>query len=202
MRTLAVFTLVCHVVTFTACVGGDGTTQTAGRTQFSQSGEDLFLGIFFGEGQVGQLLPEIWKGRSTSSRALSPEKTEQVLQAEANIVAEIHKQDPSFFQRFGLAVTSGDHFEVEAALMEAGSRLHTVSDAAQKGASNKAPNVWVDRETVLYWYLAGVVFLIAAVIDFNPATEVETQGLQSEGGSRLKRDVVIDLVATRLAASP
>jgi SdpC family antimicrobial peptide len=179
MRTLAVFTLVCHVVTFTACAGGDGPDQTVGKTQFSQSGEELFLGIFFGEGQVGQLLPEIWKGKSTSSRVLGPEKAEQVLQAQANIVAEIHKQDPSFFQRFGLAVTSGDHFQVEAALMEAGSRLRTVSDAAQKSAFKAAPNVWVDRETVLYWYLAGVVFLIAAVIDFNVTTEVEAQGLQA-----------------------
>jgi SdpC family antimicrobial peptide len=110
-----------------------GSAQTEERRY---EGETIFDGVFFGVGPAGGLLTELVgeipddqraqmdaslaeQGIPTDWEDAERGQGDQASQVRAEIKAWIAAEDPTFFARFGDAMQSGDHFEVDAALDEA-----------------------------------------------------------------------------------
>jgi SdpC family antimicrobial peptide len=96
-------------VLMVASVGLAGCSSTPLEASRAYSGEEVFKGLFFGEGEVGAKFPEIWEGQSLTDRAQTPKKKAQYEQWQANALAKVNAQDPAFLERFGEAMQSGDH---------------------------------------------------------------------------------------------
>lgn len=100
------------------------TTQTVpelenlGRSR--HSGIEIFKGLFFGEGKVATLFPEVWKNPEVQANraALSKVERKKIEAAKRDLITFINKRAPSFFDRFGTELQSGDPLRVETALNE------------------------------------------------------------------------------------
>jgi SdpC family antimicrobial peptide len=71
-------------------------------------GDSLFRGIFFGEGSVGAVLPELNDGTSADSYAADDTQRSYVAWAKNLIVDRVNSQDPNFLARFSSALQSGN----------------------------------------------------------------------------------------------
>lgn len=74
-------------------------------------GIELYRGLFFASGPVGQMIPTMQK--------LAPYLPTEYKQLEGPMIAYIQRKDPGFFARFASQIQSGNHVEVANALNEA-----------------------------------------------------------------------------------
>jgi SdpC family antimicrobial peptide len=177
------------------------------RLQGPLDGETIFRGLVFGEAPVAGIFPEIWGQVSPVDIQWTAEQHQAVEAAKTELVARMETADPSFFARFHAALTSGRHVRIARALDESavlftaavGSRASHPSDAGRTGmelnyiclilfceaavnrAATSSPAIWLSA--AIFW-------------------EVEhDQGGSSStiaSGSRLRRDEVVQMIATRL----
>lgn len=161
------------------------------------SGEQIFRGIFFGQGPAAALLPEVWQGKSVEDRAQTPERAAQVRTLQNEIVTRIAQKNPAFFNQFGATVRSGDHLAVERALQEAATLLRDELKASaiysEIRTSEEIADPVVDIEIAIYAVLVVIVFWI----DFNVAAEQKVDAMNMAG---LQRDQLVDLMVTRMAS--
>ncbi|HEX2204495.1 MAG TPA: hypothetical protein VHG91_14385 [Longimicrobium sp.] len=191
--TRIVSPILLGALAFSTGCAGDLSAPTESVAEVARyDGETLLRGIFFGQGPVAGLLPELWEGRSVEERAQTPERAAQVRKLQDAVVARIAKEDPSFFGRFESAVRSGDHLAIEAALQDAAKRVklgltsQPLYETVREAEAIADPVV--DIEIAIYAVLVVVVFLI----DFAP--------IQRSPGSvsGLERDKLVDLLAVRV----
>lgn len=191
-RAGALLALIGQVTLFTACSDVGAPTQVVAKRAVVLSGQDIFRGVFFGEGPAGRALPEIWGGKSASDRAATPERAAEIRQMEDGIIARLQQSNPAIFSELESAVRSGDHFQVERALLGAGTVLR--QEIADMQAQEEQATCLVYDVAVVAVVVA-VVFLVISQFDVTPVAEQPVVN----GTSTLQRDMVVDLV-TRLAA--
>ncbi|NJK43478.1 MAG: hypothetical protein HC933_03715 [Pleurocapsa sp. SU_196_0] len=103
-KSFTAFSAALLLATFVSC-----TAATPALPTVPPDGQALFEGIFFGEGIVGQRLPEIWHGKSVSQRADSAEAAQEIDLLRLNIVQKLERTKPVVFSgslgRCAVAIT-------------------------------------------------------------------------------------------------
>jgi SdpC family antimicrobial peptide len=113
------------------------------------SGQALYNGIYFGEGRVGSMLPEIWHGSSISGRAADP-KTANLIKAREQVTLErLERQKPGFFVGFQKAVTSGDQIQVGSALDLGARLLQGTNNRQQRDSINPEDEIVLDVDAIV-----------------------------------------------------
>lgn len=83
------------------------------------SGEDMFRGLFFLEGQYAQAIPELQSLRMSYSQPLMKATNQAALtQLRHEMIQRIKAQRPHYFEQFRAAMESGNYLTVQAALAE------------------------------------------------------------------------------------
>jgi SdpC family antimicrobial peptide len=208
------FTQVMAASLTAVALMGCGTTSTTvqGRTF---TGQEIFVGLFFGEGEVGGKLPELWEGESLSSKAATPAEARDLEAFEARIVADLERSEPGFLDRFGTAMQSGDHVLIAETLNKDRDLIFKAIEQTS-GASNSLDvqneDIEFDagggedfgtgkKELALYKAIAlksvvPVKIAVEYAIMVNKFFSVEQFSTYSAGYSR---DYYVDLIATRLS---
>lgn len=110
------------------------TTKNASAQFVGYTGEELFRGIYFSEGEVGQRLPEI-RDYNVSNFISDPEQLQRARSFQNAIVAEIKKSNPGFLDQFQADMTSGNLSLIEASLQNGSEVMLTavkrITDYAQ-----------------------------------------------------------------------
>lgn len=174
------------------CDVGDSTPDGGSDSARSYTGEELLVGVFFMDGPVAELFPELLdeiqarKGgpkneeeeneaqrllaQAPSPDDLSPEERAQLDQLEANVIARIRAEDPTFFDRFADDMQSGDHFLVDAALAEAADHMK-IAVAAELGVSPdelmKDPSAFRCAPWFAVAFVAVAVYAVTAVVAYS-----------------------------------
>lgn len=80
------------------------------------SGEEVFRGLFFGDGDIGAQFPEFFEGNTADSWATNSTELDYIAAMKSDILTKINAADAGFLTRFGDGVQSGDHLTVQAYL--------------------------------------------------------------------------------------
>jgi len=96
------------------------TADTAVNKNFS--GEELFNGIFFGQGEVASIIPEI-NNQAKMIDVLNPEDLSRVQQIRLSLTNKLKEQNPNFFTDFKNAMQSGQHLKIEKMLKQTSEML-------------------------------------------------------------------------------
>jgi SdpC family antimicrobial peptide len=164
------------------------TTEPQPNLQYD--GETIFRGVFLDDGPVAKLFPEIWENPTIvgyRDQALKAGSEDQAAATRQALIAALQAEDPTFFDRFGKEMQSGDRIRIKAAMTEAGSRL------------TKQADILVKRNSVVGLYLyvfVAVAVAVAAIVVL--ALVLSPQNGQPTSG--LQQDVMVDLVAKRLGS--
>jgi SdpC family antimicrobial peptide len=117
----------------------------------SYDGRTIFVGIMFGYGPFADEYPELVGGKIEGAAPA------QLAEFSAVVIEAVERVDPTFFDTFELAITSGDRVQVDQALRSASAVLHT---ALTDELGGSAPG---DARTDLTTLISVAVTLIAAV---------------------------------------
>ncbi len=114
------------------------------------------------------------------------------------VAASIKDRDPTFFDRFGKELRSGNPMRVQNALSE-GSKMLETARLADGSISNNDPSAW--------WFTVGVVLAVAYVVAFNVAAAVNMTWYwdtfaAAGAANSLQRDELIARLAERLEVAP
>lgn len=165
-----------------ACGAEEEPASTQGAVTGAVSGEEVFKGLFFGEGPVAARLPKGWGPRAVST--LPPEEQAEHAQRRTQVIASLHEADPTFFERFGADIQSGDHLRIERALNESLAAMKRVS---QQSLSKEVENGPLEVMClILYCHVVTQTF---AFVD-QEVSWLETS---------LQRDEMAAVIAERLA---
>ena len=157
----------------------------------SYTGEELVQGVFFMDGPVAELFPELLEeiqarrgprskadedeGRRILANApsagdLSPEERAKLDDIQARIFDRIRAEDPTFFDRFAEDMQSGDNFLVDAALGEAAEHMK-VAVAAELGVSPdelmRDPSAFRCAPWFAVAFVAVVAYAVTAVVAYS-----------------------------------
>jgi SdpC family antimicrobial peptide len=186
-QPLAIVRVLGIAVTAMTCMTGCGNGKPQSVSEHF-SGEVLYNGIYFGEGRVGNMLPEIWHGSSISGRATDPKTASLIKAREQATLERLERQKPGFLAGFQKAVTSGDQVQVGAALDLGARLLHGASKGQQRDSINPEDDIIIDVGVVnplitdfaidLGVDLATVIFVpptmdVQMVLDVQQAQDVE-----------------------------
>ncbi|WP_240491468.1 sporulation delaying protein family toxin [Bacillus nakamurai] len=119
----------------------------------SYSGEEIFSGIFFGQGEVAKLLPEVW-----DSKAVQKIDQDELKQVSDQVIADIKNASPTYFKELKTAVYSGDYEQVNS-MIEKGSAIMAKVLKAEfdKNSFDKGKSTAIGQCATAVW-----VFLNAA----------------------------------------
>jgi SdpC family antimicrobial peptide len=188
-------------------------------------GKTIFRGLFFGDAPVGQMLPEIWSRVSIEDPSWTDEQRQALASLKQELIAEMERADPTFFERFRVATTSGDHVRIKRALAEGGAHLTTAAKVRMESerlvrgdALGAAVQFYFAIHVAAFYDAAAVVTKVLvvtaaavvctrntdgdALLDEEPMScSLHDQG-GTEGGnvgdSQLQLDRFVQQIATRL----
>ncbi|RAW03476.1 hypothetical protein [Pseudochryseolinea flava] len=87
------------------------------RSQVSSAtGEELFIGLFFGEGKVAAMVPELYERSQLKNYLTSEAEIAAFKKFQQQAIQVIGESNPLFFKSFKRDITSGDHLRISAAL--------------------------------------------------------------------------------------
>lgn len=134
-----------------ALVGPHATAKT--EPSVSYSGEDIFSGIFFGQGEVAKLLPEVW-----DTKAVKKINQDELKQVSDQVIADIKKSSPDYFKKLKAAVYSGDYEKVNS-VIDQGSQImaKVLKEEFDKKSMDKGKSTAIGQCATAVW-----VFLNAA----------------------------------------
>ncbi|AEB25448.1 MULTISPECIES: sporulation delaying protein family toxin [Bacillus] len=134
-----------------ALVGPHATAKT--EASVSYSGEDIFSGIFFGQGEVAKLLPEVW-----DTKAVKKINQDELKQVSDQVIADIKKSSPDYFKKLKAAVYSGDYEKVNS-VIDQGSQImaKVLKEEFDKKSMDKGKSTAIGQCATAVW-----VFLNAA----------------------------------------
>ena len=210
----------------TACQTEDG-SDGVNEERRAFTGEQVFEGVFFGEGPVAGLVPELFEvdpelldetDREQAHRTLADDRTtpaeraqvrEQLtkdakyIELKSSLFSGINEVDPTFMERFGEALQSGDHLEIDAMLDESVIVIGNAKDAH--------PEVFgdlTDQGRGTGWVWPCLVINVAAAVNGAAAVNVVVAwngywawwgGGTDKEHNPLARERTVDLLAERLA---
>ncbi|MCR9039379.1 sporulation delaying protein family toxin [Bacillus sp. L381] len=134
-----------------ALVGPHATAKT--EASVSYSGEHIFSGIFFGQGEVAKLLPEVW-----DTKAVKKINQDELKQVSDQVIADIKKSSPDYFKKLKAAVYSGDYEKVNS-VIDQGSQImaKVLKEEFDKKSMDKGKSTAIGQCATAVW-----VFLNAA----------------------------------------
>ncbi|WP_170957112.1 sporulation delaying protein family toxin [Bacillus pseudomycoides] len=165
-------------------------------------GETIYRGVFFGEGPVAKLFPEIW----------SEEATKQANTAEGKKAAEllakkINELDPNYFNELQAAVSSGDNIKIQEAFNKGGELLVQVGEVIQNKKVGEGQGLLAG--VVVAVYAGGAVTTVVVITHAAAVTAAVAVAAwkwkygspadPSDSDTRLKHEMFIDKVATTFA---
>ncbi|MBZ3766589.1 hypothetical protein COJ91_00070 [Bacillus thuringiensis] len=183
---------------------------TTESKQQQYDGETIYRGLFFGEGPVAKLFPEIW----------SEDLTKQANTTEAKKVSEfltekINEVDPNYFNELKAAVYSGDNIKIQEAFGKGGQLLVKVSEGLQneKVGEGQGLACTVVAGCVAAIYAAGAVTTVAVVTHagaitaavgvvaykYVVATEWKWTAPKADSDAEIMHEMLIEKVATTFA---
>ena len=119
LSAVALFILGSSFV-FESCKKNDDQAPTPSPAKESFSGEDLYKGLFYSEGQAGKKLADINPHYvDLSGFYKTQEERNKVLAFENRIVEEIKSKYPDFFNTFKADLESGDPIVIQLAIRNA-----------------------------------------------------------------------------------
>ncbi|ANN35629.1 hypothetical protein CN936_09555 [Bacillus cereus] len=80
----------------------------AKTTTPNYTGEEMFLGVFFGQGEVAKLFPEMWNKENLKSA--NNKESKKFLN---DLVAEMKQVDPSYFNKLEQSIKKGDFVAID-----------------------------------------------------------------------------------------
>ncbi len=163
------------------------------RGKNGRSGEEIIRGVFFGEGEVANLFPEIWENFRSQ---LSGKEWDEMKEA---MVSTVKETDPTFLDKFGEEMQSGDHIRIQTIIAETRSILKNspgskriINKIVTDDAENASPKVRVDL--FIYDQFVAVIKWVALWVEAtlpNPSIE---------SANSLYQESLVDMIATRLDA--
>jgi len=160
-------------------------------------GEAIFRGLFFAQGPVAAKFP-----RLAAADVAPPAELSASLDL---LVAELRKNDPTFFDRFGAAMTSGRRHQIAAALSDAQQSMVTVVKQRQGSeltqGSAKGDCIWAFAVAVVTLAAAGnVAYAVNAVRTGNVAWNVNWfWSAPNDSTSKLQQERWVNEIATTLS---
>jgi SdpC family antimicrobial peptide len=160
------------------------------------SGEELVNGLLLGRGPVVERFPQL-SPMSLVTAVVPPPDAEMSRVLDALIV-QMAQLDPTFFERFREAVTSGDHYSIRAAIDEGGDRVWSaIGDLAQtdrEAGAVLAASALAQRQPSEAHADAVLVALVAVLI----VLAIVVVFYQDEPESELAVEMWTDRIATTL----
>lgn len=169
-------------------------------------GETIFRGVLLDDGPVAKLFPEFWSKASLATyekMAAERGSQERAAAAKQKIITFLRAQDPTFFDRFGVEMQSGDPVRIQQAVTEAGTRMKKEIQTEFSSASGDVIPVDIDTDVEYYYYYyyyyyaaaaAAIVIAIAAAL----VEVLDADSNASDSHSALQRDVYVAQIAQRL----
>jgi SdpC family antimicrobial peptide len=178
------------------------TAQSPTTTQPARyDGETVFQGVFLDDGPVAKLFPEIWENPTVvgyRDQVMQANTVEQVAAGQQALITDLRTQDPTFFDRFGKEMQSGDRIRIQRAMSEANQRLTKLFAEAAERSPNPSKRLWVDTAVAIDYVVAVWAAILAVIVvgGFLPHPCDPSTGCTNS--STLQQDVLVDLVAKRL----
>ena len=207
--SLACIVLIAmQAFTPTAALGG---APQAAQEHRRYDGETIFRGLYFGQGPVAEMFPELWKQERylETKKQLTSGDEHRLTELQNKMVGRLRDLDKGFFDRFGETMQSGDHLAIQKSLEETGKLLYAAT-RAETGRDPYAPaendlsiyrvvDVWEYFE--LYQWIAIYEYVLLVLYVGPEWVDARAQGMaELKGVTRLQREEWINLVATRLKA--
>jgi SdpC family antimicrobial peptide len=126
------------------------------------SGEQIFRGFVFGQGEVAKKIPEIFD-QKTIKKLNSPEAIKGVNE----MLQVIKKEDPSYFQDLQNAVYSKNPQKVEDLLKKGGAIIKSsmnITDVKSRQVVQPAAGWETENWVYKYTAIGGVVFAVVTVV--------------------------------------
>jgi SdpC family antimicrobial peptide len=115
--------LVASLIIFLVRPGLSASSSNTGQRNQRHAGEEIFRGLLFGEGEIAEKFPQIWKHPQVVEQMKKPGRLEQWNIFKERVIAGIKKKDHTFFDRFGEEIQSGDHLRIVDILNESGQAI-------------------------------------------------------------------------------
>ena len=97
-------------------------------SEIKYSGEELYKGIFFAKGEVAEVVPAIKNSISYFQVQQLTEKTAKAMDNNMiNVMEEIDRKNPTFFDEFKKSIATKDHLIIEESLKDATELLYETS---------------------------------------------------------------------------
>lgn len=165
MNSVVRVILIFSLLFMTSC--GRVSTEEKPLLTKSYSGEEIFLGLIFGEGEVAKLFPEIWESAEIlEMRAeVTPEQAEVLKQFQSDLLNYLTEQNPAFFSRFSESMQSGNHLRIASALDEA-SLLMFQALSPESGflAKYGVAEISIDVQQLALWVGGAIAVVVVAVV--------------------------------------
>ncbi|GAB3802545.1 hypothetical protein GCM10028819_31520 [Spirosoma humi] len=150
------------------------------------SGEEMFRGLFFGEGRYAEAIPELQSLQMSYSKKLAkPADVKVVNQLRSQVVHYIQAQQPRFFDNLQVAFESGNPTKVQTAL-ESG-RAITAKAVEHIMKDKNKTQFEIRREAGTCIVIANycTIILLCAVIIMIQPEEI------AQGGSKLLTEQLV-----------
>lgn len=166
---VTVFAIAVSLVT----VNSVGVAEAKGESRGTNfTGEELFKGLIFGQGEVAEKLPFIW------NEEVLKETNKPEVQEVANAVSALIKEEnPEYFSKLRKSIDSGNRVELNALLTEAGEHLDAYAEKV--GLKN------VDQEALDTAQGRSIIAAVGAIVYLGGAVTtvlVVTHGIAVTAG--------------------
>ncbi|HGE5782746.1 TPA: sporulation delaying protein family toxin [Bacillus pseudomycoides] len=209
-RVLSILTLVTMMVTSISFFNGPSIANAQTNKKFT--GEEIFRGVIFGEGQVAKSFPQIW-----TKELLAKSNSKEQKQVTDAIVLEMKSVDSNYFNELKNAIDTKNSLKINNAFEKGG----TILDKALKNLDSKLikkeevqKNDGTGRCVAFYTvYVTAVAVQTAALgISLGAVNNVaaanyayvynqyEFWGAPQEGTSSLEKEKFIQEVSDQLAS--
>jgi len=180
---------------------GSGTQQpSAAEAQRLETGRDLYKGMVFGVGPSAHHFDDLWQRPEVKARLEGGAELQSKRELAAEtLMAKVDALDPTFFERFGTDLRSGDHLTIDRLLTETKTVTQAAADALRQERGLKEAAVqnvelqagtWFYEETVVAVAIAAVLLVVVTQIDVTPVME-------DQQASALRRDTWVDMLAKK-----
>jgi SdpC family antimicrobial peptide len=155
------------------------------------NGETLFTGLYFGEGPVAKMFPEIWESPQMAQQISQVQNNETWSKTKSQAMEWVRTNDPDFFNRFEQDIQSGDHARVGLAYQQGAQKLSEFVRSTGVDPSSPEARAGVGVVAVVVAAVAVVVAVYAWMYWSGRSVDGVAQGLQ--------QDVLINTITERLA---
>lgn len=182
--------MVCGILTPTTASAQTNTTVAASASsRNAHDGEALYRGLFFGEGPVATLFPEL-----TTDVVVS----QQMAAARSRLVSRIGTDDPAFFTRFAKLINSGNPLRVRQGLLDA--QQHTRDAMTDEFGSDLTADGSIGTECITIEFVVIAVFFATVAVLVLFVNAAEYINLALEGNVAYTVNVTIS--ATPMGPAP